>query len=120
LVLVDTVSGSVRLTVLLGERLGSVLSDPDIRKLMTGIDAVRLRLTTKGKEEGYRYHFLSGFTNMTLMSHLLVEIFCSYMLCVSGCLSFSSHRSVELCVLINKIVCLSECFPSVFDVIAPS
>lgn len=58
--------------------------------------------------------FLSGFTNKTMMSFSVHN-----MLCIPGCLSFSSTRSVELCVL-NKIMCSSECFPSVFDEIAPS
>lgn len=60
----------------------------------------------------------SGFSNK-IMSHLVVVFFCSYMLCIQGCPSFSSPRSVELCVL-NRIMCLSECFPSVFDEIAPN
>lgn len=75
----------------------------------------------KGKEGRYGYcSVLYGFTNKTTMSHLLVEFSCSCMLYFLGCcVSFSSPRSVEFHVL-NKIVCLSDCFPPVFDEITPS
>lgn len=60
-----------------------MFSDPDMHQLKIGSDTVRLRLCGWGRsrQEGYCHYFvLFGFTNMTIMSYLLVEFSCSYML----------------------------------------
>lgn len=95
-----------------------MLKDTDIH-LKKGSDAIWLSLWTGKGQRGKICFFFLVFTKKTVMSHL-IEFFSVYnMLCVPGCLSFSSPKSVELYVL-NKIMCLSECVPSVFDEIAPS
>lgn len=79
---------------------------------------VKLYGQVRGKEERYCCcSVLSGFSNKTMISHLLT-------FSVHICQAFQvGHpplpQSVELCV-VNKKMCVPECFPSVCDEIAPS
>ena len=115
-----TVSGRTGLIALLGEHLGSMLPDTDIH-LKTESDVVRPRFMdrvwTKRKDTATVLFFLVLW--MTLTESFISWVFLFIYAVHSMSLSFPSHRSVELCVL-NKIVCLSEHFPSVFDEIVPS
>lgn len=108
-------AGRTGLTALLGEHLGVMLPDTDIR-LKTESDAVRLRLRTEYGQKGKTPLLVLW---MTLTESCISGVFLFIYAVHSKSLSFSSHRSVELCVL-NKIVCLSERFPSVFDETVPS
>lgn len=67
-------------------------------------DAVRLRLRTEYGQKGKTPLLVLW---MTLTESCISGVFLFIYAVHSKSLSFSSHRSVELCVL-NKIVCLSE------------
>lgn len=95
MVLADTVSGRTGLTVLLRERLDSMLKDTDIH-LKPGSDTIRLHFMDRmGTKRRDITTVLSGFTNKIMVSHLLVL---SVHICCAFQVAFP-FPPTDLCVL---------------------